>query len=116
MRILINELRVMARIGVYQHEKLNPQELIINFSADVTEPDGWQKDDLSQWVCYETVARQITEMCSGEHIELLETMAIHIAEKLMQDKRILKIHLRIEKPRAIENSKSAGVELIRNAL
>ena len=111
MRIFIRDLKLDMIIGIYDHEKLKPQEIVLNLEAVVAEPDDWRKDELADRVCYEEIVNSIRSRAAQNHFGLLESFAHELAEALLKDERILSISISLEKTFAISGTRSVGVEL-----
>lgn len=108
--VFVRALKLRAQVGLHSHEHVAPQPIQIDLSVAVHEPEIAQSTNI---VCYESLTAQIAKTIAGGHIDLVETLAAKIADKIMTDKRILQLHLRIEKPNAIENAQAAGIEIER---
>jgi dihydroneopterin aldolase len=113
VRILIRDLRLYMSIGIYDHEKARRQEVVVNVEAEITPPDDAARDNMDDWVSYETAVRTIQRLAERGHINLLETFAEQIADTLMEDRRISSINVRLEKTAAILEARSVGIELVR---
>jgi dihydroneopterin aldolase len=114
-RIFIRDMRVDMLVGIYEHEKQAKQPVLINLQADVTLPqDG--TDNYDNVVCYETIANAIKRIAGSGHINLLETLAEHIAEFCLQDKRVNAVTVRVEKTAVFDFAHSAGVEINRHRM
>ncbi|MBO6548460.1 MAG: dihydroneopterin aldolase [Rhizobiales bacterium] len=110
--IFIKDLELMAVIGVYDHEKNNRQRVVANIDITVQEnPDA--ADEIDEVVCYHKVVKKIQSICENGHVHLLETLAETIAESCLEDKRILAIRVKLEKPEALREAASVGVEIER---
>ncbi len=110
--IFIKDLQLMAVIGVYDHEKTAPQRVVANI--DLTVHEGTEiNDDIEHVVCYHKVVQKIEKMLKTGHVNLLETLAENIAQTCLQDKRIIAIRVRLEKPEALKQAASVGVEIER---
>lgn len=111
--ILINDLTLRMFVGAYAHERDAHQPVILNLSARVAEAMDWQADRLENTVCYDTVVQNIQKLAASQHFALLETLGYHIAELLLADDRVLDVALRLEKPEAIPETRSVGIEIKR---
>ena len=110
--IFIKDLQLMAVIGVYDHEKNNSQRIVANI--DLTVHEGSEvADKIEHVVCYHQVVRKIEAITKKGHVNLLETLAETIAQRCLEDKRILAIRIRLEKPEALKQAASVGVEIER---
>ena len=109
-RIFVRGLSVEAQIGVYDHEMGRGQPLIIDveLEADLVEPER-----LSQTINYETVATAAKTLAASGHVQLVETFAWRLARQLLDDPRVNRVRVRVEKPQALApDAKAAGVEVV----
>lgn len=102
----------MAVIGVHDHEKVASQRIVANIDLTVQE-HAEIADQLEHVVCYHDVVRRVQTLCSQGHVNLLETLAERIAKACLEDKRIIAIRIRLEKPEALREAASVGVEIER---
>lgn len=110
--IFIKDLQLMALIGVYEHEKLTRQRVVANIDLTVLERPQ-VADQIEHVVCYHKVVKKIETLTEEGHVNLLETLAENIAASCLEDKRILAIRVRLEKPEALKQAASVGVEIER---
>lgn len=110
--VFVRDLVLDASIGVHRHEKGRTQPVRINIDLTVQE-EGPASDDLADVVCYERVVTHVKEILAGEHINLAETMAERIAVGCLEDERVLKARVRVEKLTVIAEAASVGVEIER---
>ena len=113
--VFIQNLTLPARVGIYAHERANPQDLTISLDVAVLENATAQPEKIDDVVCYEKLVLQIKQILNETHYDLIETLADVIAEKLMQDKRIAKLRIRLGKPSAISEAENVGIEIERLA-
>ena len=57
--VFVRDLEIMALIGIYDHEKIKPQRIIVNIDLSVHEADGPITDDISHVVSYEIIAKKV---------------------------------------------------------
>jgi 7,8-dihydroneopterin aldolase/epimerase/oxygenase len=111
--VFVRDLEVMALIGIYDHEKVNPQRIIVNIDLSVHEAEGPITDEISHVVSYEIIAKKVETIVAEGHVNLVETLAERFAESCLKDKRVAAARVRIEKPDIIPNARSVGVEIER---
>lgn len=111
--VFVRDLEVMALIGIYDHEKVKPQRIIVNIDLSVHEADGPITDEISHVVSYEIIAKKVETIVAEGHVNLVETLAERFAESCLRDKRVAAARVRIEKPDIIPNARSVGVEIER---
>ena len=111
--VFIRNLELLARIGVHGHEHGRPQPVRINvWLTCKTSAEG---DRLESVVDYEAVADNIRAIVAAGHINLAESLAERIATSCLEDNRVEKARIRVEKLHALQGAESAGVEIERSA-
>ena len=111
--VFVRDLELMALIGIYDHEKTDPQRIIVNIDLSVAEGDGPKDDDIGHVVSYEIVVKKVEAIVAQGHINLIETLCEKIAASCLTDKRVMAARVRVEKPDIIPNARSVGVEIER---
>jgi dihydroneopterin aldolase len=105
----VRGLKVDAQIGVYRHEKGRPQLLVIDAELDVAVTD-W--NDLTATVNYESIAEKARTVAAEGHRGLVETFAHHLADACLEDPKVTRVRVRVEKPSALApDAEAAGVEI-----
>ncbi len=111
--VFVRDLELMALIGIYEHEKRDPQRIIVNIDLSVKEGEGPKDDDISHVVSYEVVVKKVEAIIAEGHTNLVETLCEKIAASCLRDKRVVAARVRVEKPDIIPNARSVGVEIER---
>ena len=111
--VFVRDLDLRALIGIYEHEKTDPQRIIVNIDLSVTEGEGPKDDDIGHVVSYEIVVKKVEQIIAEGHINLVETLCEKIAAACLRDKRVVAARVRVEKPDIIKNARSVGVEIER---
>lgn len=111
--VFVRDLDLEAVIGVHRHEKRAKQPVRINLDLTVDEGPALLEDDLRQVVCYETLVDAIKALLARGHVNLVETLAEQIAACCLADPRVLCARVRVEKPWAIAEARSVGIEIER---
>lgn len=96
-QVRLNEMEVMADIGVYESEQGMPQPLLIDVAVTVLPPS---RDELSHTFDYTRVRAHALEL-AGQRIALIETFALRLARMCLADDGVLQAEVRIGKPRAV---------------
>jgi len=112
-RVFIRDLVLQAEIGVYEHERGRTQPVRISVEMDVSEAARPQNDQLDSVVCYDRLTRHIKGLVARGPVGLAETLAEEILALAFQDVRVLSARVLVEKPDAIADAQSVGVEIIR---
>jgi 7,8-dihydroneopterin aldolase/epimerase/oxygenase len=110
--VFVRDLEVMATIGIYDHEKVKPQRIVVNIDLSVKEAPT-MADEISHVVSYEIIAQKVDAIVAEGHVNLVETLCEKIAQSCLKDKRVMAARVRVEKPDIIPNARSVGVEIER---
>jgi dihydroneopterin aldolase len=111
--VFVRDLMLGAHIGVHEAEKGHPQRIRVNLDLAVSESLTEIEDDLANVVCYERMATNIRRIVADGHMNLVETLAERIAAMSLEDSRVRRVRVRVEKLEAIADSASVGVEIER---
>jgi dihydroneopterin aldolase len=108
LTIFMRGLAIQAEIGVYPHERGRPQPLVVDVELWLaTGPVIHLADTLN----YETLAEAARRLAGEGHIDLVETYAQRLAAACLDDPRVTRARVRVEKPLALEGARAAGVEV-----
>ena len=113
-RILIQDLRVRAIIGVNDDERDNPQDLVINVALTTDTRAAGVSDQLEDTVSYSAISKRIVTLTEASSFLLIERLAEEIARACLTDERIEKVVVRVDKPRALRYARAAAVEIERS--
>ncbi len=109
LTVFVRGLEVAAGIGVYDHEQGRLQRLIIDVTLDLT-PAPIER--LGDTINYETVAEAARAIVAEGHVGLVETFAERLALAMLEDARVRRCAVRIEKPGALGGDAVPGCELV----
>ena len=112
-RVFVKDLVLAALIGIHRHEKDGRQRVRINLEMEVVESAQPVQDRLADVVCYEDVVTAIRGIVAAGHINLVESLAEIIADRCLQDRRVRKVQVRVEKLDVFADASSVGVEIER---
>jgi dihydroneopterin aldolase len=109
-KVFVTGLKVQAQIGVYRHEIGRVQPLIVDVELDVVTGPS---DRLAETVNYETILAAAKALAAEGHVALVETFAHRLAARCLEDPRVGRARVRIEKPLALApDAVGAGVEIV----
>lgn len=111
--VFIRDLELDAAIGVWRHEHGRRQRVRINLDLAVVESDGPPADELSAVVCYQEMVDRVKAILGRHHVKLVETLAERIAAACLEDPRVERVRVRVEKPDAVPEAASVGIEIER---
>lgn len=112
-RVFVRDLLLDALIGVYPEELTKPQKVLINIDLWVAETPGEPPRSYAEVVCYDNLVQRAKALLAEGHVGLVETLAERLAGLCLEDPRVLRTRVRVEKPEAIAEAAGVGVEIER---
>lgn len=110
-RISLRDHVIAVDIGAFQQERGRDQRLNFNIVVEVAPPSGPVEDDVDKILSYDTITEAIAHELAAERLNLLETLAERIADRVLLAPQALRIFVRIEK---LDRGPGAlGVEIVR---
>ena len=106
-KIYINNLTLIASIGVYEEEKNNKQKIIVNLEILLTNDTEPQIDDLKETQDYSQFRKCVTDIVQSEHFDLLEILTKKIYEVISKKEFVLGVKINISKPDIFDNCEVA---------
>ena len=106
-KIFINNLTLIASIGVYEKEKQIKQKIIVNLEILLTNDTEPQSDILQQTQDYSQFRKCITDVVDSKHFDLLETLTKKIHSAISQNKFVIGVKVNISKPDIFDNCEVA---------
>jgi dihydroneopterin aldolase len=111
-RIMLRNHVVEVEIGAFQQERGRTQRVEFNVVVEVRSPDRFD-DDVDKILSYDRITEAIQIELAVERLNLLETLAERVAERILTEPQALRCFLRIEKLDL--GPGSLGVEIVRTA-
>jgi dihydroneopterin aldolase len=99
-RITLTGLRVRGHHGVYDHERRDGQDFVVDLTVWVDLRRAAETDELADTLNYGALAQRAAEIVGGPPRNLLESVAAEIADEVMADPRALAVEVTIHKPSA----------------
>ena len=112
-KVLIKDLIFNTTIGIHDFEKKQKQQIKFNIEIDINSSLKPSNTNLNTIINYEDIISSIKILTQKKHYDLLEVLAEDIFLDLFENKNIIKIKLKIEKPEIIKNTASVGIEIIK---
>jgi FolB domain-containing protein len=109
MIIKIKNLRVKALMGVYEFERAEKRELVLNLEIKT---NAYKKgsDKLEDTLDYDSnIVQMLVKEIEGTSYQLIEKLADHLLNKLKEVKGVQRAKLEIEKPSCMQNVESVSV-------
>jgi 7,8-dihydroneopterin aldolase/epimerase/oxygenase len=115
-KIFIDRLRVQASVGILEHELVSRQQLLISVQIEMpqaaTVPEA---DDVRHVLDYRQLRDIAREEAEKEHINMLETLAGRIAQRLLQLSGVQRALVKVVKPNIFPDCDGVSVEVVANS-
>lgn len=112
-RIFFEDLRVRAIIGVNDNERTTRQDVLVGVELWTDIRAAAKSDDFADAVDYRALKKKIMAFVETSSFHLVETLAERIAQLCLDDARIERVRVRVEKPGALRFARTVGVEIER---
>jgi dihydroneopterin aldolase len=99
-RIRLTGLRVRGNHGVFDHERRDGQEFVVDAELEVSTAAAAASDDLTDTVDYGELAERLAAVIAGEPVNLLETLVARLADVCLADPRVTAATVTVHKPQA----------------
>lgn len=99
-RIELRGLAVRGHHGVFEHERIDGQDFVIDITVWIDLAGAAASDDLGDTYDYGVLAQRAAEIVAGPPRNLIETVAAEIAEDVMGDPRVHAVEVVVHKPQA----------------
>jgi len=112
--IFIKDFIIQEIIGIHEHEKTKKQKIKFNIVVNVNQNTVPDEKDIKSIVDYEKITNKLENLAKNKKYNFLESLAEDSFKEIFEDKRINSVKIKIEKPDAIKNADSVGVEVLKN--
>lgn len=99
-RIELRGLTVRGHHGVFDHERRDGQDFVIDVTVWLDLRTAAATDDLADTLDYGRLAARAADIVAGPPRNLIETVAAEIAEDVMTDERVYATEVVVHKPDA----------------
>ena len=111
--VFIKDFIIEEIIGFYKHEKIKKQKIKFNIILDVNQSSVPDEGNIKSIVDYEKITNKLKNLVKSKKYNFLESLAEDSFKEMFEDKRINSVTIKIEKPDAIKNAKSVGIEVFK---
>jgi dihydroneopterin aldolase len=99
-RIELRGLTVRGRHGVFDHERADGQDFVVDITVWIDLAVAAATDDLADTFDYGVLAARAAAVVAGPARNLIETVAGEIAQDVMKDERVHAVEVTVHKPQA----------------
>jgi dihydroneopterin aldolase/D-erythro-7,8-dihydroneopterin triphosphate epimerase len=112
-KIYIRDLAIRCIIGVNQDERTEKQDVVINVILFTDTRKAGRTDALEDLVDYKRVKKAILSLVESSEFLLIEKLADEIAKVCLDDSKVQKVNVTVDKPGALRYTRSVAVEIVR---
>ena len=112
-KIIITNLRAHGIIGVYDEERIVPQDILINITLYTDTRRAAETDSLDDCINYDALSQKVRAHAETAQRLTVEALTEDIAEICLEEAGVEKTLVRVEKPEAIDFVEKVGVEIER---
>jgi len=114
--IHLKNIRIKTKIGVWAWEKLVSQNISLDLEFAVDTSVSSRSDKLSDTKDYSQVVCEIESFIQNSSLQLVESLAVQLSEKLMEEFSLQWIKLKINKIGIIPNVTEIGITIERGSI
>lgn len=112
-RIHIRDLLARCIVGIYPEERENLQEVHLNITMYADLRAAGDSDDINDTVNYKDIKKRLLAMVEHSNFFLIERMAEESARICLEDLRVRRVDVTVDKPGALRFARSVAVEITR---
>ena len=109
-RIYIRDLSLRCIIGVFPEERGKRQDVVINVMMETDFAQAAKTDELDDTVDYKVIKKKIIALVEKSEFNLIETMSNRIADICLEDLKVIRVSVTVDKPGALRFARSVAVE------
>ncbi len=99
-RLALSGIRAVGHHGVFEHERRDGQEFIVDAVLGVDTRQAGRADDLSLTVDYGRLSQQLVDAIGSEPVDLIETLAQRLADVCLAQPLVEWVDVTVHKPQA----------------
>ncbi len=112
--IIIRDLEVWYRVGVPEEERAAPQRLLLSLDLEADLAPSAASDELHHTVDYHAVTRRLLKFGDGRSWNLIEKLAVDIAEIILHEYRVSGVEIEVQKF-VIPETRHVAVRIFRSS-
>ncbi len=112
-RIMIRDLLLRCVIGIFDEERKNKQDVLVNLTLEADLGAACRSDRIEDTIDYKALTKKIIAATESSSFFLVERLAQEIADICLTHSGVTRTTVAVEKPGALRFSRSVGVEIVR---
>jgi dihydroneopterin aldolase len=107
--IFLDQVAVQTKLGVPDWERLKPQTIILDIEIGYDFSKSCHSDAIEDTIDYGQVVHRIRETLKENSFKLVESLADHICQLILQEFKAQKVRVKVAKPSVLSGLKALGV-------
>jgi dihydroneopterin aldolase/D-erythro-7,8-dihydroneopterin triphosphate epimerase len=112
-RIHIRDLALRCIVGVNADERREKQDVVFQITLHADLARAGASDNIRDTVDYKAIKKRIVRLAEASNCFLLEKLAEEVAGLCLEDPRVARVDVSVEKPGALRFARAAAVEITR---
>jgi len=112
-KIHIKDLMIRCIIGLNDWEREKKQDVMINITLYADLSTACQSDNIEDTVDYKNIKQKVVDMAESSSYMLVERLAQRVADICLENPKVQKVKVMIDKTGALRYARSVGVEIVR---
>ena len=108
MIIRIKDLRLRTLVGDNEWETRKAQDVTVNVEFEYDAHAATESDDMSHAVNYKEIKHKIITLVEEGHFRLLETLADRVLKIVIEDEKVIRARVEVDKPHALRFADSVS--------
>jgi FolB domain-containing protein len=104
---------VRCIIGLREWERHERQNVILTLTLHADLAAAGENDSFADTVDYVTIKKKVVTLAEASSFYLIEALAERVAQVCLEDPRVQRVDVRLEKPGALRYAQNVAVEITR---
>ncbi len=113
MLIKIKDLKLRVVVGFKEWERAKPQDVVFNICMEVDDEAAAKTDDVADSVDYKALKQRIIDHVADSSYFLVERLASACLDIIMEEAKVSRATVEVDKPHALRFAESVSVVLSR---
>jgi FolB domain-containing protein len=113
-KVIISNLLARGIIGVNDWERKRAQSILINVTLFTDTHRAGETDDIADCVDYSKMSKKLLAHAESIGRQTVEALANDLAKICLDEPKVHRVIVRVEKPGAVRFAESVGVEVERS--
>ncbi len=113
-RIYIRDLRLRCIIGIYDEERREKQDILLNIVMAGDFTAAGRSDRIEDAVNYKDTTKAVIQLVEASQYNLIETLAERVAQTCLDHPRVQQVTVTVDKPGALRFTRSVAFEITRD--